>query len=144
MPIEGVALFPTALLHEDVAILAAVFFITKQDLPIANAALFLYLGIITNNCVIYSIGAAARRIPQWQRWLTGEKIERVRRHLAKGLLPALVLCRFIPGLLTPTLAVCGWLGVPFMRFLPAAAIAAALYMALLLTILTAIGKAALS
>jgi membrane protein DedA with SNARE-associated domain len=144
VPLEALALFPTALLHEDVAIVAAVYLVSTQKVPLPLAAAFLYAGVLVNNCAVYGLGATARRVPRWQRWLTGEKIERVRAHLGKGLLPALVLCRFIPGLLTPTLAVCGWLGVPLSRFLPAAAIAAAVYMTLLLGVLIAIGKVALS
>jgi membrane protein DedA with SNARE-associated domain len=131
----------TALLHEDVALFSAGLFIAERRVPAGVALAAVYVGVIANNYMVYLLGGAARRLPWLRRWLIGEKIERVRTRLQRRLLPTLALCRFMPGLLSPTLLGCGWLGIAPMRFIPAMLLAAALYVPLVLTIVTSLGEA---
>ena len=136
-------LFAAALLHEDVAIVSAGFLAAERQLPFGALYAVVYTGVMLNNGAMYALGATARRAPRLRRWLIGKNVDALHRHLDRGLLPALVLCRFVPGILTPTLLGCGWLGVSFLRFLAAAAFAAAAYLALALTLVIALGEAVL-
>jgi membrane protein DedA with SNARE-associated domain len=136
-------LFGTALLHEDVAILGAGLLATEGRLPVGALYALVYAGVLLNNSTVYALGAAARRLPRLRRWLIHDNVEKLRRRLERGLLPALALCRFVPGVLTPTLLGCGWLGIPFDRFVVAAALAAGAYLALALTLVLVIGETVL-
>jgi membrane protein DedA with SNARE-associated domain len=140
---SALLLFAAALLHEDVAILSAGFLATDGHLPIGALYALVYAGVLSNNSAIYALGAAARRLPRLRRWLIEGNVEQLRRRLERGLLPALALCRFVPGVLTPTLLGCGWLGIPFSRFVVAAALAAGVYLALALSLVLVIGETVL-
>jgi membrane protein DedA with SNARE-associated domain len=133
-------LFFAASLHEDIAILMAFFFVVEHDLPLSYGLVAVYAGAVINNYVIYGVGAAARRLPGVRRWLIGERVERVRQRLKKHLVSTVVVCRFIPGSLSPAILGCGWLGVPFARFAVTIAISAALYVALIGAVVFTLGE----
>jgi membrane protein DedA with SNARE-associated domain len=136
----ALTLFTAALLHEDVAILTAAFFASQNTLPVGALYAIVYAGILLNNSALYALGIAARRIPRLRRWLIGERVEQLRQQLEQKLPCKLALCRFIPGVLTPTLLGCGWLGIPLPRFLCAAALAATCYVLLILTLAITLGE----
>ncbi|MBP2228595.1 hypothetical protein J2847_001886 [Azospirillum agricola] len=69
-------------------------------------------------------------------------LERCRTALQKNLLPALVTCRLVPGVLFPTYFACGAMKVPFLRFIIITIVTAVLHVGLLLTLLTSSLEAA--
>jgi len=137
--VSGPVLFLTALLHEDVAIVTAAFFVVQQGLPLPFALAVVYVGVLANNALIYGLGKVARRLPKVRRLLVGERVERARRKLERHLVPAVLLCRLTPGLLYPTFLACGWLGIPFLRFAVLAAVAPAVYVPVMLMLVVTFG-----
>lgn len=129
-----------ALVHEDVGIITAGFFVAERGMPFALALAIVYAGVLTNNLGIYSLGNLARRVPAARRRLIGAKIEAVGRALKTRAVSAVLLCRFAPGFLLPTFLGCGWFAVPFPRFAPAAAFAAAVYVSVMLTLVVTFGR----
>jgi len=140
---DGPLLFLAASLHEDVAILMACVFAIEHDMPLAYGLLVVYVGTLANNYAVYGLGAAARRLPGVRRWLIGEKVERMRQKLKRHLVSTVVVCRFIPGSLSPAILGCGWLGVPFARFALTTAITAALYVAFIAAVILTFGRTVL-
>lgn len=143
MLFSGLVLFLTALLHEDVAIVTAAFFVVQQGLPLPFALAVVYVGVLANNALIYGLGKVARRLPKIRRLLVGERVERARRKLERHLVPAVLLCRLTPGLLYPTFLACGWLGIPFLRFAVLAAVAPAVYVPVMLMLVVTFGDVVL-
>lgn len=111
--LSGFAVFAAALLHEDIAILTASFFVAQRELPLATALAFLFAGVMINNLAIYGLGALARRLPGARRGLIGKRVERIGRELKARAVPAVLFCRLTPGLLLLTFIGCGRFGVPF-------------------------------
>ena len=142
MILAGLILFLAALVHEDLGIVTAGYYVIERDVPITLAAVAVYLGDVTCKGILYGLGVAARRLPWAQRWLIGERVERARRRLEQRLVPAMVLCRFTPGLLFPTFLACGWLRVPFARFALSTALTAVLYVPLMLVLVVVFGEIA--
>jgi membrane protein DedA with SNARE-associated domain len=136
-------LFFAASLHDDVAIVMAALFAYERGVPPAYGLTAVYTGTIANNYVLYRLGAAARRVPGLRRWLIGEKVGHVRQRLKKHLVPTMVLCRIIPGSLSPAILGCGWLGIPFARFALTTVISAALYLALVSALVFTLGETVL-
>lgn len=139
----GLAIFFVALLHEDVALVTAGFFIAERGMPFGVALALVYGGVLTNNLSVYGIGVLAHRLPVAHRWLIGHRVERVGQLLRARAVPAVLFCRLAPGTLFLTFIGCGWFGVPFSRFAPAAAVAAAVYVSVMLSLVTAFGKVVL-
>jgi len=135
MPGDALLLFVTAIVQEDVALLAAAYFIVERGMPPALAAASVYGGTLLGNLAIYSLGATAHQ----RRWRIGERVARVRARLRRHWARTLLVCRLIPGLLWPTLLGCGWLGISLARFALVNALAAAIYVAVALTLLVMLG-----
>jgi membrane protein DedA with SNARE-associated domain len=138
--INGLALFFLASLHEDVAVLSACYFSIERGMPLHEGLAIVYLGTVINNYVIYGLGVLARRLPGLRRWLIHESARKMRRRLGSQLVHTLVVCRFIPGSLSPVMLGCGWLGVPFARFALTIAVSAALYLVLVATVACTLGE----
>jgi membrane protein DedA with SNARE-associated domain len=132
-------IFLVALLQEDLAIVTAGFMVAERQLPVAAALAAVYAGVLMNNLGVYGVGLAARRMPLARRRLIGERVERVGERLKARAIPAVLLCRLVPGTLLPTYLGCGWFGVPFSRFAGAAAAAAAVYVPLVFTLVALFG-----
>ena len=143
MLLNVLMLLLTASLHEDVAVLLAGYFVLEHGMPLAQALFVVYIGAVANNFVIYGLGMIARRLPALRRWLIGARVERVRRQLEQHLVKTVVLCRFVPGTLSPAILGCGWLGVPFARFAVTTAITAALYIGFIAALMFTLGDAVL-
>lgn len=141
MLLNVLILFLAATLHEDVAILMACFFALERDTALVYGLSAVYLGAVLNNYAIYGLGVAARRLPGVRRWLIGDRVEQVRQRLKKHLVSTIVVCRFIPGSLSPSILGCGWLGVPFARFAWIIAVTAAGYVALVAAVVYTLGDA---
>ncbi|TLS75686.1 hypothetical protein FE236_08990 [Mariprofundus erugo] len=109
-------LFASTFVHEDVAIVAAGYFIDKQHLPFMLVLLTLYIGVVLSDLTVYGLGALARRTPWARRFVTGFDSERASAWVSSNLGLLIVLCRIVPGLLFPAFVACGWLNAPFRRF----------------------------
>ena len=136
---DGLLLFLTAMAQEDIALLTAAYFILEHGMPPVVAWSAVYAGALLGNIVIYGVGAAAHRWRWTERWHVGERVARVRERLAHHWIPTLLLCRLTPGLLWPTLLGCGWLGISLARFVIVNAAAAAVYLAVALTLIILLG-----
>jgi membrane protein DedA with SNARE-associated domain len=136
----GLIVFLTACLHEDVAILAAAYFVVEQGMSPALAASLAYAGMLANNLTLYTLGAHARRHAWIQRWLHGERAVRIRHRLERHLVTTLALSRLGQSMLTPALLGCGCLHVPLRRVMPVVAVTAAIYLAVMLTLAIVLGE----
>jgi membrane protein DedA with SNARE-associated domain len=132
--------FLTACLHEDVAILMAAFFVVEQGMSPALAASLAYAGMMANNLALYTLGAHARRHVWIQRWLQGDRAVQIRHRLERHLVTTLALSRLGQSMLTPALLGCGCLHVPLRRVMPVVAVTAATYLAVMLTLVIALGE----
>jgi membrane protein DedA with SNARE-associated domain len=141
--VDGLVLFLLASLHEDVAVLTACYFSIERGMPLGDGLAVVYVGAVINNYVIYGLGAMARRLPGLRRWLIHENARKMRRRLGRHLVHTLVVCRFIPGSLSPVILGCGWLGVPFPRFALTIAVSAGLYLVLVAAIACTLGETVL-
>jgi membrane protein DedA with SNARE-associated domain len=150
LPVDGLglvglylALFATAIVYENMAIVAAAYLIVEHKAPALPVTFAVFTGIVTGDWLIYGLGAAARHFPIVRRWLSGETAMRS-RHWLDGHLVALVIAARLfpgPGVLFPTFAAFGGLGIPFWRFARATAITAALYTPLVLLLIVTFGAA---
>lgn len=136
----GLALL--TLLHEDVAIAAGASLISVGTLNIGVAALALLGGIIAGDLLIYCLGILSLRSAWLRRRTEGPLLERCKKALDRNLLPALVTCRLVPGVLFPTYFACGVMKVPFVRFILITLITATIHVWLLLTLMTSSLEAA--
>lgn len=136
----GLALL--TLLHEDVAIAAGASLISVGSLNIGVAALALLGGIIAGDLFIYYLGMMSLKVTWLRQRTEGPLLERCRGALQKNLLPALVTCRLVPGVLFPTYFACGAMKVPFIRFIVITLVTAVIHVGLLLTLMTSSLEAA--
>lgn len=138
---QCLALFVAAIAYENIAIVAAAYFIVEHNAPALPVALAVFMGIVTGDWLIYGLGAAARRFPLVRRWLEGETASRSRRWLEDHLVTLVIAARLFPGpgVLFPTFAAFGGLGIPFWRFARVTAVTAALYTPVLLLLVVTFG-----
>jgi membrane protein DedA with SNARE-associated domain len=134
------ALFLAASLHEDVAIVMAGLLVLEQKMSLVLALTLVYVGSVLNNCVIYGLGMYARKLPGLRRWLIDDRVERVRQRMKQNLVSTMIVCRVIPGSLSPILLGCGWLGVPFARFALSVAFTAAVYVGVVAALVFTLGQ----
>jgi membrane protein DedA with SNARE-associated domain len=115
--------------HEETAIIAGGYLITDHHLPTALVGTVLSLGIIAGDWTIYALGAAARRLPQLERFRASGKLVRPREWLQRRMLFVIIVARLFPGpgVLFPVFSGLGLLGAGFPRFALWSAIVAAIY-----------------
>ncbi|WP_144428363.1 VTT domain-containing protein [Azospirillum thiophilum] len=142
-PITALAGFPLllglallTLLHEDVAIAAGASLVSVGTVSIGVTAFTLLCGIVAGDLFIYVLGLSSLRITWIRRRTEGPMLERCRNALQHNLLPTLVTCRLIPGVLFPTYFACGAMRVPFLRFTVITLVTAGVHVGLLLTLMT--------
>jgi membrane protein DedA with SNARE-associated domain len=126
-------------IHEDAAILAAAFSTVEHKLPVWMSYVTVYLGIVTGDLLIYSLGHLAQRNNWLRSKIIGPKVERLKLWLETHLVRVLVLCRITPGLLFPTFVACGWFRIPFTRFATVSILAGAVYSSVVLTLVMLFG-----
>lgn len=142
---ESIGLYFLTFVHEDVAILTAGFSYVEHGLPLLYAYFPVYLGLVSGDLVIYSLGRAAQTNSWLRSKIIGPKVEKVKIWLGSNLVRMLILCRFTPvGLLFPTFVACGFFKIPFKRFASISLIAGALYSSLLLTVIILFGDIVLT
>ena len=135
------AIFLLGCLHEDVAILAAGYFVVERGLSPWLAGGFAFGGLLLNNLLLYCLGMLLRDHPWMRRWLLNKHVPIIRRRLEQHLVTTLTLARFGHSMLMPALVGCGSLRIPIQRVLPVLALTGAVYVAVLLTIVIVLGAA---
>jgi len=135
------AIFLLGCLHEDVAILAAGYFVVERGLSPWLAGGFAFGGLLVNNLLLYYLGMRLRDHPWMRRWLLNKHAPIIRRRLERHLVTTLTLARFGHSMLMPALVGCGSLRIPIQRVLPIIAVTGAVYVAMLLTIVIILGAA---
>jgi membrane protein DedA with SNARE-associated domain len=135
------AIFLLGCLHEDLAILAAGYFAIEHGLSPWLVGGLAYGGMLVNNVLLYCLGVLLRKHSWMRRWMLNKHALTIRGRLEQHLAITLTVARFGHSILMPTLVACGSLRVPIQRVLPAIALSAALYLALLLTIVIMLGEA---
>ncbi|CAO3458002.1 D-alanine-D-alanine ligase [Azospirillum largimobile] len=148
-PITALAGFPLllglallTLLHEDVAIAVGASLVSVGTVSIGVTAITLLCGIVIGDLFIYVLGLLSLRVSWIRRRTEGPMLERCRTALQKNLLPTLVTCRIVPGVLFPTYFACGVMRVPFLRFIVITLVTAGVHVGLLLTLMTSSLEAA--
>ncbi len=134
-------LFLETFVQEDLAILSGGVMVTNGSLSVSEVFLSLVAGLLCGDIIIYGIGWLSRKVPWLYRKVFSGKVENAKIRIHDNLLSALIIVRFIPGLLFPTYIACGFLGVSFKRFLATTFITGTAYTAVFLTILIKLGEA---
>jgi membrane protein DedA with SNARE-associated domain len=135
-----ITLFFMPFMHEDVAIVTGAFFITQDKFPVVVAYACLYSGIIASDLMFYGLGMFARRFAWAQRLLIKDKVKQIRARLDANLITSVAIVRVVPGILAPTFLACGWFGLSFRIFLFTTMTAAAIYLAVMLTLVVSFGN----
>lgn len=135
-----VSLFLGTFLHEGTAIASgALLLATNQSSPVLTA-FALTLGIICGDLSVYGLGRLARRSEWLQRKLAiGDRLNG-EPWFGNRLIPAVAMCRVVPGVLYPTYLSFGWCGVPFRRFALTTIGVTGFYVPLLLTVFAQFGR----
>lgn len=128
-------------LHEDVAILAAGYFVVERGLSPWLAGGFAFGGLLVNNLLLYYLGMRLRDHPWMRRWLLNKHAPIIRRRLERHLVTTLTLARFGHSMLMPALLGCGSLRIPIQRVLPIIALTGVVYVTVLLTTVVVLGAA---
>jgi len=128
-------------LHEDVAILAAGYFVVERGLSPWLAGGFAFGGLLVNNLLLYYLGMRLRDHSWMRRWLLNKHAPIIRRRLERHLVTTLTLARFGHSMLMPALVGCGSLRIPIQRVLPIIALTGAVYVSVLLTTVIVLGAA---
>lgn len=143
MPPLELIVFLSALVHEDVAILAAAFFIVERDMSPPSAFVAIFAGIVVNNLLLYGLGASTRRHPWARRCLMNDFAVKLRRRLERHLVITFALSRLGQGMLTSALLGCGWLRVPPGRVAAMVIVTAAVYVPAMLAAAIWLGETVL-
>ena len=99
-------------MHEDVAIIAAGYFVVERGLSPWVAGGCALGGVLVNNMLLYYLGMLLRDHPWMQPWLLHRHAPIIRRRLERHLVTTLTLARFGHSILMPALVSCGSLGIP--------------------------------
>ncbi len=118
----------TFALEEGAAVLAATLHLSDR-LTLLPALTAVYIGVLASDASLYGIGAAARRFSWANRWFDSEQVLRAGRWMGPRMTYAIAMCRVLPWSLPPVFIACGFLKLPFWRFMWASAWTGALWTA---------------
>jgi membrane protein DedA with SNARE-associated domain len=134
------ALFLASFAHEGMALASGAVVIASNGAPAHWVALSLIAGIVGGDCLMYTLGATARRSKRLAALIARfVDLGAAERRLGDHVLAAVATCRVVPGTVVPTFAAMGWCGVPFTRVFAATATVTGLYAVTVLTVLTQLG-----
>jgi membrane protein DedA with SNARE-associated domain len=125
--ILAVLLFLANFVMEEGAIIAGAALAAAGEIGTGLALVALVTGNIVSDWALYGIGALAGSSPLVRRWVDGKMLERGRRLLDRGVLPAALLARLLP----PVFMASGFVRVDFRRFAIVNGVVAAVYTAAL-------------
>lgn len=128
--LAGLGLILTSFLVEDAAIAAGVALAADGMMSWEGAFLWVALGITMGDLLLFGAGFGARSIP-WlrKRFIDSHSGEGMRAKLQTGLVSAVFVARAVPGLRLATYTLCGFLNVPFLKFVPLVFVACFLWTA---------------
>lgn len=132
-------LFFLTFVQEDAAIVAASFSTVEYGLPVSLAFISVYLGIITGDLFIYSLGRVAQRSSWLRSKVIGPKVDQVKNWLDTNFVWAVAVCRITPTLLFPTYIAIGWFKMPIKRFILVTVITSAIYTPIVFVLVTLLG-----
>jgi membrane protein DedA with SNARE-associated domain len=133
------AIFLLGCLHEDLAIVAAAYFVVEHGLSPWLAGGIAFGGMLINNLLLYCLGALLRGHPWMRRWLSHKHAPTIRQRLERNLTTTLSIARFGHSMLMPALVGCGSFRIPIQRVFLAVALTAAIYTAVMLPIVIVLG-----
>jgi len=134
-----IGLFFLTFVQEDVAIVAACFSNAEYGLPVGLGFITVYLGIITGDLFIYSLGRVANHSSWLRSKVIGPKVDQVKSWLENNFVWAVVVCRVTPTLLFPTYIAIGWFKMPVKRFILVTVTSSAIYTPLVFIAVTMFG-----
>lgn len=138
-----VGLFFLTFVQEDAAIVAACFSNSTYGLPISLGFISVYLGIITGDLFIYSLGRVANRSSWLRSKVIGPRVDQVKNWLESNFVWAVAVCRVTPTLLFPTYIAIGWFRMPLKRFILVTFISSAIYTPIVFIVVTMLGDVVL-
>ena len=100
-----------------------------------------YGGIVASDFALYAIGAGARHLPWLSRYAVDDRVRRFGDKLKRNVFGLVALCRVVPGVVFVSFVACGWARVSLVRFAIASLIISALYLPLMLYLVTKFGDA---
>ncbi|MBV9524080.1 MAG: VTT domain-containing protein [Alphaproteobacteria bacterium] len=112
----GAIVAGTFILEDATSVLAALA-AASGYVPAAVALAALYVGIALGDAGLYALGRLASTHPWARRYVRSDMAGRIQRWLAGRLATAVIATRFLPGMRLPTYTTCGFLSVPFARFM---------------------------
>jgi membrane protein DedA with SNARE-associated domain len=124
---------------EDFAILFGSYFVVNKSMPIGLVAITIYCGIVASDFAVYGVGAAARHFKWLDRLAVSERVRTFATTLTRNQFELVAVCRVVPGLELIAFVACGWMGVPFGRFMLASIVVSAFYLPLMLYLVVALG-----
>ena len=127
------------LADEDFAIAFGSYFVVNKSMPIGLVTITIYCGIVGSDIACYGIGAAARHIEWLDRLAVSERVRKFANTLSQNQFELVAICRVVPGLELIAFVACGWMRLPFGRFVLASIIVSALYLPLMLHLMIALG-----
>lgn len=127
--------------HDDLAILAGAYCIVNHVMPVGLVTVAIYGGIVASDFTLYGIGAGARRLPWLRTFAIHRRAYRFGEVLKCNLFELILLCRLVPGAALIIFVACGWARVSLPRFAIGSLVISALYLPLLLYLLTMFGDA---
>lgn len=101
---------------EEAAVLAGAALAAAGALPPVVVLIVLYAGIVVSDWLLYLVGALAGRSRRVRGWIGHDTIDKGRRLLQRGALPAAISARLVPWLLLPIFVTSGFVRVDFLRF----------------------------
>jgi membrane protein DedA with SNARE-associated domain len=127
--------------HEDLAIILGAYIVVNDIMPAGLVLLCIYGGMVLSDFVLYGIGAGARHVPWLTRLAVDDRVRGFGETLKRNLFGIVALCRVVPGVVFIAFIACGWTRVPLARFAVATLVTSALYLPLMLCIVTFFGDA---
>lgn len=127
--------------HEDLAIILGGYIIANKLMPTSVVVLSIYGGMVASDFALYAIGVGARRLPWLSRYAVDDRVRRFGDTLKRNVFGLVALCRVVPGIVFVAFVACGWARVSLLRFALASLIVSALYLPLMLYLVTMFGDA---
>jgi len=139
----GTIMAATFILEDAASVLAALA-AASGYVPAVIAVTALYVGIAAGDAGLYALGRLAATHRWAQRLIAGERASRVQKWLAQRLALAVFSSRFLPGARLPTYTTCGFLALPFGRFMLAVIAATLVWTSLVFAVTYRLGTLAAS
>jgi membrane protein DedA with SNARE-associated domain len=134
-------LFLLAFMHQDLAVLAGAYFLVNQMMAAVPVAVCIYAGIVASDLALYGVGAGARQLPWLRRIAIDGRMRDFAGLLDRDLFGLVAFGRAAPGIAFVGFIACGWVRVPFVRFIVASLSMSALYLPLILCLMVFFGSA---